>query len=519
MNPYTFELRQLLRSRTVISVVIVAVLAGTVGYLSIATSASSITITGSGFWFYSGGAYHVDLWAVDSAGRPVNGVTITLNASVQPQFPSNDSVQPQIPSENDSVVYLGMQTTGAAGEAAFTLPLSPGSYAVSVSARYPAVSGASLSGALSGEFELSNGKGSTSSALGSSVLQVTENFYSSRTDYLVVWEGTGGAPPSGEKVVACSFVYTYSNFSSAPPSNCTGQSLRSYQVLGTLSGYLTTVPEPQFPAVSVNYPQVYANYIEVVNSSGSVLETTSVAGECFAGVSCSFGSISGPGPGILGGYASDLGLFLPLMALLMAYWTYARPRLTGTFDPVLARPITREGLFFVRYGTLALVLSLAAVAEVLLLDLGVSVVLREPLPLSFLAPLVGALIVAGVGFAGIIYLSAHTFRSTGPVLALGIVFLLVFSLFWLDIIAVVALASTGGLLSSQAEGILFTSQLLAPPQFPALVVGILTGTTEFGVSSGGVGTGTPAAVVAGLAGVLWLALPFVAVYWMAVHRD
>lgn len=509
MNPYAHELRHLLRTKTVIAVAVVAVLAGTLGYLTIESSTSELAVTGAGFWYYSAAAYHVDLWAFDPAGTPVSGVTVTLNVSEPPAYPYSS------PSD---VVYLGRETTGTTGEVEFTVPLPPGEYSVVVSARYAAVPGALMEGEFTSGFAFTNQTSPTAQFLGDPLNVVTENFYSTKQDYLVVWGSSGGVAPSGDRVVACSFVYTQGNFSTPFPANCSGEALDSYQVLGSLTSYLTTVPIPQFSSPAVSFPQIFLSFVEVVNATGAVVYSAGAGGICVGGAACTISGSADPGPSILGSFATDLSLFLPLMALMMAYWTYARPRLTGTFEPILARPVSRKGLFLVRYGTLALLLAAAAAAEVLLLDLGLSLILREPLPGSFAAPLVGSLVVAGVGFAGLVYLSSHAFRSTGPVLGLGIALLLVFSLFWLELVALVTLAATGGLFSGQFEGILFTSQLFAPPQFPSLVVELLTGSPELGVSGGSI-TGTTAAIVAGIAGALWLAVPLLVSYERAIHRD
>ncbi|MGA8604146.1 MAG: ABC transporter permease subunit [Thermoplasmata archaeon] len=516
MNPYRHEFQHLLRSKAVIAVVIIGVVAGTFGYLAVSNAVGQVSISGAGFWYYLGGEYHVELWAFDNAGTAVSGVRVDLNLTT----PFNFTVVPPTVLLNETL------TSDANGRVQFVFPLPSGNYSASVTAKYPAVSGASTNGALSSGFGLLNSPIGTLNPIGSPLNVVADTFYSDLSDYLLIWEGPNGTLPSGDQALSCSFVTSYSNYSTPFPTNCTGQSGVSTQVLGSVSAFRTVLPIPATPSTSLTFPQVFLQFIEITNSTGAVIYSSAggLGGYC-SGV-CIGPSLPGsqtPGPGILSSFATELSFFLPLIALLVTYWSYARPRLTGTLEPVLVRPVTRRGIFLVRYGTVALALLIATIAEVLLLDLGVSVVLREPLPLSFLAPLVGGLATAAIGFAGLIFLSAHTFRSTGPVLALGIALLLVFSLFWGFVVLLVLFAfgfeTNPQLYTSAIRDIGLRSQLLAPPQFPSITTGLLTGSSNSGIVAGSYADAGITALVVGVAAALWIAVPFLLTHWRVVTRD
>ena len=512
MNPYRHDFQHLIRSKAVIAVVIVTVIAGAVGYLAIASAANTVTLSGAGFWYHSGNAYHVDLWAFDVAGNPVSGVHVDLNVSMV----SNGTV-PQV-----TVLFNVTESSDAQGRVQFAVPVAAGVYAASITTAYPLEPSASITGALDAGFELTDAGSGISVPIDTPVNDVNENYYSVADRYLVVWAGPNGTLPAGDRAVQCYFVFTSTNYSTPFPNNCTGQSGATTLSLGSLLEYGTFLPIPATPSISVSFPQVLLQFIEIVNSTGGVLSSSSSGTTCYGFCSPVGAGISGggsPGPSILSFFATELSFFLPLMALLLTYWSYARPRLTGSLEPVLARPVTRRGLFMVRYGTVALALFGATVAEVLILDLGVTVILREPLPAGYLAPLVGGLAVAAIGFAGLIFLAAHTLRSTGPVLALGITLLLLFSLFWDDLVAVVGLA-TGVVFNPTAfSDLILRSQLLAPPQFPNVVTGSLTGLTTFGgLGSGYAAAGVTVGVI-GLAAGLWILVPLLLTYWRVVTRD
>ncbi len=539
MNPYRHEFQHYLRSKAVIAVAIVGMIAGALAFLAVFAAVGGVTISGSGFWYYSDGTYHIDLWTFDNAGNPTDGVRVDLNLSI---LEFNGTGPPRfngtIP--RPTVLLHETLTSDSQGRVRFALPAPPGNYSASVSATYPAVPGSSTGGALESGFELTATPSELLNPIGDPFNPVADTFYNVQSDDLLVWGAPGGGVPVGDRAVACSFATTVVNFPGpAPtsfPSNCTGEAGVSTVILGTVSEYRTTLPLPPLPPtppVSPNGTQIVDQFLEIENSTGAVLYSTSVGSSCGSGGSVCVapsGFAGGyspesesPGPSVISSFAVELSLLLPLMALLVTYWSYARPRLTGTLEPVLVRPVTRNGIFLVRYGVVGCVLLVAALAEVLLFDLGVTVVLREPLPASFLGPLVGGLAVAGVGFAGLVFLSAHAFRSTGPVLAVGIGWLLTLSLFFgelLDLALYFVSGGTGAVLNPGTSGdVLVRAQLFAPPQIPNVVIGLLTGFSNLGAPSGSWASAGISPAITGLAAAVWLVVPFLITYRCVTRRD
>jgi ABC-type transport system involved in multi-copper enzyme maturation permease subunit len=537
MNPYRYELLHLLRRKAVIAVIIVAALAGAFNYYTIELAAPGEMITAAGYAYVGGGAYHVELWAYDVAGDPVPGVRASLVVNTDSSPPSID--------------YEGSATSDAQGQLSFVLPIpSPpegAGLSVNVTSSDPALPLAGFAGALNGEFGLGNGSGPAPSpnalpqVIDGPITVVTENFYSTLGRNLVVWAEPGGRAPTGDRVLTCEVLSTnvspYYGPSNQSPANfsrvsgwvgSTCANSTDEVDLGPLTGPRTILPDVMPSGLTVPPGESAYLLTEIVNASGGVEYSTGPLYPVYPcpGVCVNPGGFGSPdvplgpsssGPSLLQSFSTDLELFVPLMALVLAYWSYARPRLSGMLEPVLARPLTRRGLFLTRYAALAIALGSAALGEVLLLDAGLSAILGEPLPAEFLAPLVGGILVAALGFAGLILLSAHAFRSTGPVLGIGIALLIVFSLFWPVIVAITGSAGGLDLDSSAFLAYSLRAGLAAPPQFPAMVTGILSGTSNgFSVTYASAGVTAP---VLALAGAMWVLLPFLLTYWRVVTRD
>jgi len=507
MNPYWHELLSRLKGRTTIAVLIVTALTLALGFSSITSVTSDVSLTGGGFEYYSAGAYHVSLWVYDIAGLPVSGVRIDL--TVTP--PQNESVFP--PPPPPPAIYNETRVSDAAGAVDFVVAAPHSEYTVDVYTHYSPIPKAQLNGVLSGGFFLGPSPAGVVTILGPPVNTVESGYYLLEDRLAVLWSGPNGTVPTGDSVQACAGVYTY-GVGPGGPVNCTGLVPVS---LGPLTGFVTLLPYPSLPLPPLSIYQQPVLFVQIVNASGAVLYLTGLS--TAEGPTTSPGYVvTGPGPGLLSGISFFLGLLLPLEGFVVVYWSYARPRLTGTVDMVLVRPVTRRGLFFVR--TLAAVLGLAVSSAVIVLalDLGLYELLRQPLPGAFLAPLIGGLLAAGVSFAALVLLASHRLRSPSAVIALGVTLLLALSLFWNELVGLFEYATGTSLGSSSYTTALVQSQLLAPPQLPSLVVGLLT------LASGATG-GTPYAAagvgapVVATAAVLWVAVPLLLTYWCVVRRD
>ena len=490
MNPYRHEFWHLLRARALVAVVVIAVLAGLITYDSVNTTSAGLTETG--FYYESGSTFHFELWSLDIAGGPVANAQVSLNVSEE--FGGNGTLPPRD-------AFSESQLSDADGRVEFVIPdelSSNASYVANLTFVGPHLSSTT-------EFQIANQSSDLPVALFTPFFSAAQGFYSTSDRLGVVWAGPGGAPPSGDQVVGCDVPSSYNSYFS-PASNCSGAP--ETFVVGPLTGYLTFLALP--PALpNGNSTAYWSQILNIVTVSGSVVASLVSAGSC-APWTC--GAVSSPGPSILSVFTAGLGLVLPLTALMLAYWAYAGPRLRGSQDAVLARPVTRRGLFLVRFGTVALAMVVAALGEVLVLDADVGGVLHEPLPVGYVVALAGGLTVAALAVVGLVFLTAHLLRSSTAVLGIGLGFVLVTSIFW-GVLVSIAWGAFGA--STDPTGyttFAFRSQLLVPSQIPNLIAALLTG---FGPAG-------PAGVTAGvtaLAGGVWVAIPFLLAFQRAVSRD
>ncbi len=514
MNPYLHELLSRLRSRSVWVVLVVLGVAVALGVSTIEGDVPSVQINGVGFDYYADDAYHFEIWAVDVSGHPVSGVQVTLSIAPQPNFTTFPPPPPP------PVVFNTTVTTDSSGFIEFVVPVAPGAYAATVGASYAAVPRASMTGLLANSFYFGPVAVGEVNLFESPVNVVALGDYLDQDQLLVVWAGANGTAPIDDSVEACAAVV--SSFAEPEPSNCTG--LTDVTSEGPLSGFLTLVPYPSLSMPAVGMFESLVVFVEIVNATGGVVAINDLqgpSGPIPAGVTTPAYLVTGPGPGLVMDLATTFGLFVPLAAFALAYWGYARPRVSGTVDMVLVRPVTRRGLFLVRYASVALLMGVVTTAAYLLLDLAAATALGQPIPPGFLLALIGITTAGSIAFAGLIFLLAHLFRSAGPIIGIGTTLLLLFSLFWSLVQSLPVLVEGPVFNSAQLLNFGARSQLFAPPQLPSAVVGILTLQSSY--LEGGnrlvyQASGVTPAVVAAVA-VAWIVLPFALTLWCVARRD
>jgi ABC-type transport system involved in multi-copper enzyme maturation permease subunit len=498
VKAYLHDLRSILASRLVLVVVVLTLLGGALAYGSVEGQVGvERTINGSGFYYFQDNAYHIDLWTFDGAGEPLRGVAVELNISL--------GVNSTAPSRS----FYTNVSSDSSGQLQFVVPIPDENHAVQtlVYGQSSQSSSFYLQGALQGGFTLANLSTGQVSGL-DPLTAVAGGFYSSVGNFIAIWGGPNGSFPTGVKVVDCSYT-TYNG--SSTPTNC---SALPTHVMGSLTGLLTDFPEPQAPSAS-------SVIVELIDPEGAVVGTVGYAEQLVPGAPVQPQptiSADAPGVAVLLAFEPEASLLLALMALVLAYWTYAQPRLSATFEPILVRPVTRRGLLLSRFAGMVLLLAAAAVAQVLILDLVAYLVLNEPLPAAYIAPLVASLLVAGVPFAGLVCLMAHGLKSAGAVFASSIGLVAVFGLFWGDLTSVNPYASAGPnsywFLVYQIH-----IQLLSPVELPHLVLGFLTGSgTNSGVGSSYALAGLTPGVLAAVAS-LWVVLPLLGAFYLATVRD
>ena len=509
MNPYLHEFLYRLRSRSTVAVAVLTLLAVAIAGAGAIDTAPSVGITGVGAAYFADGAVHLDLWAWDALGHAVGGIVVGLEFVPAPNYTYPPAPLP-------TPVFFTNVTTPSSGAAEVVAPIPAGGYEVEVSSHYAALPEASLSGVLSNSFLIDPREGAPTELVGPVFNVVAVGNFALANQLLVFWPGPNGTSPAGDELVGCA--ETGPEFVS-PPMSCSGMPTSA---VGTLSGSVTIVPYPSLPTPALDLGQASWLILEILNSSGGVAYSEALAGEfgpAAAGVTVPLSPESPPGVGLLADYMVELGIFLPVSGFVLVYWGTTRPRATGSADMVLVRPVTRRGIYLARYASVLATLSVAATAEVLLFDWFVDIELGGALPAPFVPALIAGLIVSGMAFAGLLYLASHVFRTTGPTLVVGIVVLVVGSIFWTELVFLAYVLGGGTPLTSSFNVLQLRSQFVMPPQFPSVVYGFLAVSAPSVYSTS---TYAAAGVTGGLlvvAGILWVAVPFALTLRRVVRND
>ena len=497
---YRHELRSTLWSRAVLAVVVLSALASVSAVVSVESTTTTFPIMGSAVYYYDGGAYHITGWAYDAAGAPVGGVAAEFN-EITTGSQNNSSGPYSTISNNQGEFSLTIPAPNVAGSG-----LAVASVRLESSRAVNVLWGGIFSSAA--QFVLGYiAPGTAGSILG--LVAVGTDYYSAHTQVMVFAGGSNGSAPKGLRLETCWTPQALGPppFGPFPQFNCNGRPTRE---LGQISGLWSHFSLPVYP---VNASAVI---VQLVNGTNGIVDSITLTPTPTLDDTTSVIN-NAPGAPVLNAFALAASFFLPFMAVVAAYWAYARPRLSGAMEPVLARPITRGGVFLARYLGIALALVVASVTAILVLDASVEGILGEPLPVGFLAPLMGGALVAALGVAGFVFLGAHLVRTEGGALGIGIT-LLTLGFFWPDVALGILVLNNPAFGSSVASTFLLRSQLFLPSQFPGLATSLLTGLTPFGNPLGASAGGVSLALQA-VCGVAWIVVPFVLTYVLVVKRD
>ncbi|MGD0588853.1 MAG: ABC transporter permease [Thermoplasmata archaeon] len=500
--PFTYrhDVRHSLTSGAIIAVVALSLLAGAASLVTVEGATPYYSIMGSGLYYYDDGAYHLLVWVYDAGGAPVSGVVAEFTEMTGG-------------SENTTSGPYTV-TSNSQGEMSLVIPIADQNWANLTVNSLHLASARSVTVLWGGFFGGPPGY-LPSLYLGylspgvvddlDTIVAAGTSYYSAQTQVMVFAAGPNGSSPTGLRLESCSTPQAYFPFGGQ--DSCAGLPT---QELGPITGFWTHFPLPEYP---LNATTVF---VQVVNESGGIVQALDLRPTGTTGNESSVVN-NAPGAPILNDFATEESFFLPSMAIVAAYWVYARPRLSGTVEPVLAGPVTRRGVLLARYASVAAVLTVATGVEVLVLDASVTGILGEPLPVGFLAPLFGGLLVAALGSAGLIFLTAHLVRSSGAVLGVGVV-PIVLGFFWSSIVLGLLIVNNPSYNAASATSLLLPSQLFFPPQFPGLTVSLLIGQSTFGTplaaSPGGVGFALEAAI-----GIAWVVVPFFVTYRLATTQD
>ncbi|MHB8565607.1 MAG: ABC transporter permease [Nitrososphaerales archaeon] len=218
-----------------------------------------------------------------------------------------------------------------------------------------------------------------------------------------------------------------------------------------------------------------------------------------------------------GFFAGTMGLFVPLVAIIGAYSSYGKDRISGVLESVLCRPVTRQSLSLSRYISTVLGLSAATIISIMVVYLALGYFDGSYLNVGFLAATFGGLFVEITAFVALIFLISHLVKTTGELFGVSIGLYLAFGFFWS--LLILALnnaihAIPGSALSIQVEII---CDFFNPTQYVTLVYSFLTQS----LSSVPIETSLYGLTLTSLvsAGLLWITIPLFVFLRSASKRD
>lgn len=215
-----------------------------------------------------------------------------------------------------------------------------------------------------------------------------------------------------------------------------------------------------------------------------------------------------------------LGLFVPLMAVLSAYLTFGKDKVSGALNYVVVRPMSRASIISSRYLANNLAIFIPAAASIGISSLLFDYYLGTYIPEYTILLSLWAIAVMTAGFCGIMYLASAFFKSGGILIGLAIGLFLILDLFWtfpalpLIPLVIVSRFAPGSLAFASAYII---SNYVSPSGFANLVSMLASGSTN--VPPFYFGNFLPSQIgitvllVVGL-GAVWILAPFI----LAVFR-
>jgi ABC-type transport system involved in multi-copper enzyme maturation permease subunit len=509
MKPLLHEFRHHLRTATVVAAILILGIAG----FAVAYEVVQPSLGGFQFVSYYDQGYHFLFYATTDEGTDLGGAHVAVwinNTTFTPYYYSNAPLA-QVQGQ-----------TGTNGEASLWVDLPASNYSFSTEV---IGGGSTLSDAGELGNQSSGGGTSQSSFLASGWLYVMPvGFWDPTTTFSILPTSPAGTFPSGSELryTVVRDVYTYPPY---PIYNYSGPPIAlvhpAYTVGNTLPYAALSGPHVKIPwTATVSDPSNYSVDLMVFAPNGTELANTSVSAESLlpAGIS--------PAGTSAENLLISLQPVIALFGILLAYVRYGKDRSLRSIESVLWRPVTRTGLFPVRFGVIALALASGIALLIGVLASWVALAYPAGFPPGALLVIFGVLLAEGVAFAGLVMLSSHFLRSRGGVIAFAAGIFLFFAFFFNVVIALLALTTQTSFGDASSSLLFFNpAQLLAPafqaitPQAPA------TGYFGGGVISGPLlissGPSSPPVSVPSLvlAVVLWSAGPFLLTFYLAKNTD
>ena len=483
MRPIVYEIRRTLTSKFVIIMIIaivglsslLAYEAGSTYSPSPVSSAPQLT-TG---YYMSGSSVVMVGYAHDAYGNPVSGIKVSY--------------------DYNGTTYNS--TSASNGFAHYTIPAgNVSSGTVHVSYTYTT---------LRKSIEVHSTPVSFSSSPGSSGLYVTAGIVNPSNSTMfgleLFYVGTNGTTSPSLDV----YVYNYS----LPVSDIS----TNYSYKHSFSGFTVL---NIFPTVTgANRTDLYK--VEVTNSSGyTMYPPHSSQSPVFPLTDYTPMTQSTLQSLVYAGTSEILGFLIPILAVFAAYLTYGKDRTNGVLESVLKRPVTRGGLITSRFLSNSVSIVVAVGLSMIFSDLIIHHYFGMYLSTTFSLYFVWTYVVEGISFLALVYMFSHIAKSQGAVLGAAIALFVVLDLFWsiipIAILAALKISTSSTAYVSASVGFDYAS----PAGYSTLVQTMFTG--KFGIISSSTidpsafGITAPFLIVAG---ILWMAVPFVISYYLAKNRD
>jgi ABC-2 type transport system permease protein len=484
IRPFLYDFRRTITSKSVL------ILIGIILLISLAiipfTAPVVTSFRGSAapdmLYYRDPSAFHFIVFSSDQYGQPVQGTQISMRLS---------GTQTQ--------TYVNTTTTNAAGYAFITLSAPNGTYYFTMNATR---GGGSSS---FGTYLNASPVGLPQLPTTSWISTVQDKANASKSDVRTFYAGLYGAKPSGYSIR-----YKISGTPPPPPyKDDSPYTAAQMDLLGNLTDY-RQVFDPTIPNGLSETTQVYFELFAPNGTavSGRQMFVTDLRQHQFRPEATNVASFF---------FSTILSFFMPLAAILGAYSSYGKDRLTGVLESILARPISRRGLAISRFLSTLTALSVAAIASVGIVDLLLNQVLGTALSQDYTLAIISGLIVEVAAFTGLIFLLSHLVKSTGVLLGISIVLFVVLDFFWGLIVFLLTLLLGGTSGSAVAVEATLVSYYANPAQFLQLInVYVFQSSSGIALQSSNYGVTLPAIV---LDGILWATLPFLAFLYLAVKRD
>ncbi|MGI0081067.1 MAG: ABC transporter permease subunit, partial [Nitrososphaerales archaeon] len=450
--------------------------------------------------YYDNNGYHFIMYASNQFGQGVSGYTAKLNIS----SPTGQ-------------LYTGGGTTNSSGYTTFSIAAPQNAnVTISYTIILPGGTGTESSAGIIPFMQFN--KNGTESAVpaGDTVVvagqgligTITDSTNSSRSDIRVFY-----VAPFGQVPINYAIYYKLINSTGTGFVNFGAQYNESQmQLLGTLSGYVSTFSPPAVPSgysqgSYFEFELFYSNATQITSQvifvsqlyapSAPPIQVTSLVSLFFAGI---------------------FGFFIPLVAIIGTYNSYGKDRVNGVLESVLSRPVTRRGLSISRYLS-----TFAGMAVAIIIAIGVVDGLAYYFAHSFVDSTIllastGAFLVDLAAFVGIMMLLSHLLKSSGALIGIGIGLFILMDFFWSLIIFGLTAALQIAPGTPGYNQVTISMQFANPAEFVSLVLTYLTGSSSgFGfITPSQYGITIPSLVAAG---VLWIAIPFAIYLYLATKRD